>query len=79
MTDKKNEKDVEEIDLGSEGFPVAIAIRTSENSQTGEKRMLITIRAGTGAKDIQFNFGNYGSGGGGVTTMGGDPGSPPCP
>lgn len=61
-----------------DSLPVAIAIRTSSNAKTGEKRMLITVRAGAGAENITFNFGNYG----GIQTMGGDPGSeppPPCP
>jgi hypothetical protein len=65
-----------EAQVGTASFPVGIAIRTSENTQTGERRMLITIRAGTGAEKITFNLGNYGSGG--VQTMGGDPGEPPC-
>lgn len=58
------------------GTPVGIAIRTSHNAQTGEERMLITIRAGKGCENIKFNFGGNG---GGVVVYGGDPGDPPCP
>lgn len=71
-----DDKKPEECNVGSDTFPVAIAIRTAETAT--EKRMLITIRAGTGAEKITFNFGNYGSGG--IQTMGGGPGDPPpCP
>jgi len=61
-----------------DSLPVAIAIRTSSNPTTGEKRMLITVRAGSGADKITFNFGNYGAGG--VQAFGGGDGDPPtCP
>lgn len=57
------------------GGAVGIAIRTAETAT--EFRMLVTIRAGFDPGKIEFNFGNYG---GGVQTMGGDPGGgPPCP
>jgi len=60
-----------------DSLPVAIAIRTASNPKTGEKRMLITVRAGAGADKIQFNFGNYGPP---IQTMGGGDGDPPtCP
>lgn len=52
---------------------VGIAIRTAETET--EFRMLITIRAGFDPSLIKFDFGNYG----GVQTMGGGPGDPPCP
>jgi hypothetical protein len=59
-----------------DSLPVAIAIRTASNPKTGEKRMLITVRAGAGAENIVFNFGSYG---GGVQTFGGGDGGPPPP
>jgi hypothetical protein len=58
------------------GGAVGIAIRTAETET--EFRMLVTIRAGFDPGKIEFNFGNYGSGG--VQAFGGDPGGgPPCP
>lgn len=58
------------------GGAVAVAIRTAEDHKNQTFRTLITIRAGTLAKDISFNFGSYD----GPTTKGGSPGDPPtCP
>ena len=65
-----------EINIGDDDMPIALAIRTSVNMQTGEKRALVTLRMGPGAEKIVFNFGNYG---GGVQTFGGDPGGGGCP
>jgi hypothetical protein len=53
---------------------VAVAIRYAETADSA--RLLITIRAGYGAKDIKFDFGNYGSG---PVKGGGDGSEPPCP
>lgn len=62
------------ISVGA-GQTVGIATRTAEKD--GEVRTLTTIRTGPELEKVVFNFGNYG--GGGAQTMGGDPGSPPCP
>ena len=55
------------------GGAVAIAVRAAETADSF--RILITIRAGYDAKNIKFDFGNYGGG----TVKGGGDGSEPCP
>lgn len=54
------------------GGAVAVAIRAAETDK--DFRILITIRAGYGAKDIKFNFGYDGP-----QVRGGGDGNPPCP
>jgi hypothetical protein len=55
------------------GGAVAVAIHAAETTETF--RIMITIRAGYGAKDIKFNFGSSGP-----QVRGGGDGDPPtCP
>ncbi len=70
-TDQKSEP--EETIIPLKWGAVGIAIRTAETADSF--RALITIRYGRNPEKIKFDFG----GAGGVQTMGGGPGDPPCP
>lgn len=67
------EDTIEETQMEMGSFKFAIALRWDDNTRRG----LFTLRAGAGCEDITFNFGPTGSGG--VQTLGGGPGDPPCP
>jgi hypothetical protein len=69
------EESEETVIITPRGAAVGMAFRFFESAT--EFRGLITLRAGTQAHKIKFDFGNYGSG---PQVRGGGDGSPPdCP